>query len=448
MSGTSVPNKSKKNNNTSIEASEVDIALAGSSRLAHDPNEGVVEKELIILQDGTALDLTAHIAAAVKMVIKELQLPLSSLVGVRAQGSGSPVDTRNRACKRSHEMSEDTDSDEESECDPGDENVLGAGVNSQDFATEGLEADELDAQLFGTAEQCDASPALSNSHPAMVDQDTGLQTDGSALSASAVDPDLPPLETSSQNFWPDQKVIDWVRKCVNKKMSTEQQKALTDKYVHDPLLDDIFSPIRLTKTIRNSLNSKLQKDKDGFNFNRNDCEKHLFKGQSLFGLSYAPIMKALSKLLELPENNIAKEARALLGDGLKGMSQGWHEITSARRELVREFVRGDIQPYLYSYEFTHDQFFGGESIDSQVAKAVDEAKKDKAFISRPAFHPASGSRTQSTSSGGFRGKGSFQRGGSNSNRGQPRKYPKKGGKGKGTGKGKSNASTATTGNDK
>ena len=445
MSGPSVQNKSKKKV-SSIEVSEVDLALAGSSQLAHDPNEGVVERELVILQDGTTLDLTAHIAAAVKRVLAEL--PVSSLVGFGTQGSGSSVDTRTRARKRPHEVSEDSDSDE-SECDLGVEDVLGAGVNTQDFATEGLDEDELSAQLFGTADQDAASPALSNSQPVEVEQDTGREMDGSALSTSAVDPDLDPLETSSQNFWPDQKVVDWVRSCVNKKLTTEQQKTINDKYIHDPLLNDIFSPIRLNKSIRNSLNSKSQKDKDGFYFNRNDCEKHLFKGQTLFGLSYAPIMKALSKLLELPDNTIAKEARKMLGDGLKGMSEGWHEITSARRELVREFVRKDIQPYLYSYEFTHNQIFGGESIETQVAKAVEEAKKDKAFIHKPAFRSVSGSRNQTTSQG-FRGKGALSRGGSNSNRGQSQrgKFTKRGGRGKGSGKGKSSASTATSGNDK
>ena len=66
MSGPSVPNKTKKTKVSSIEVKEVDIALAGSSQLASDPSEGVVERELIILQDGTTLDLTAHIASAVK----------------------------------------------------------------------------------------------------------------------------------------------------------------------------------------------------------------------------------------------------------------------------------------------------------------------------------------------------------------------------------------------
>ncbi len=106
-------------------------------------------------------------------------------------------------------------------------------------------------------------------------------------------------------------------------------KALSEKYIHDPSLDDFFSPIRLTKNMRKSLTDKTTTDKDGPYFNRMNCEEHLFKVHSMFGLSNAPIMKALSKLLELPDNSIAKEARSLLGDGLKGMSQGWHEITSA-----------------------------------------------------------------------------------------------------------------------
>ena len=207
---------------------EVDIAFSGSSQLTSDPSEGVVERDLIILQDGTTLDLNAHIAAAVKLfgtaeqkVLAEL--PVSSLVGLGTQGSGPSVDTRTRAIKRPHEMSEDYDSDE-SECDTGVEDVLGAGINSPDYATEGLDVDELSAQLFGTAEQNAASPALSVPQPVVVDQDTGRKVDGSALSTSDVDPDLPPLGISSRNFWPDQKVVDWVRLCVNKKMTIEQQK--------------------------------------------------------------------------------------------------------------------------------------------------------------------------------------------------------------------------------
>ena len=86
---------------------EVDIAFAGSSQLTSDPSEGVVERELIILQDGTTLDLKAHIAAAVKLfgtaeqkVLAEL--PVSSLVGLGTQDSGPSVDTRTRAIKRPH----------------------------------------------------------------------------------------------------------------------------------------------------------------------------------------------------------------------------------------------------------------------------------------------------------------------------------------------------------
>ena len=46
------------------------------------------------------------------------------------------------------------------------------------------------------------------------------------------------------------------------------------------------------------------------------------------------------------ENAIAKEARKLLGDGLKGMSEGWHEITSVSHVLVRELL-GVISNHIY-----------------------------------------------------------------------------------------------------
>ena len=87
------------------------------------------------------------------------------------------------------------------------------------------------------------------------------------------------------------------------------------------------------------MKSKAQKDKDGRDFDRYECEKRLYKGQSLFGLSFAPIMKALTKLEDLLGAN---EARFLLGESIRSMSQGWHEVTYARRELYREFIKRDL----------------------------------------------------------------------------------------------------------
>ena len=77
MSGKKVPNK------VCIEVNEVDQALAGSSRIipsskASDPNGDVVGN-YIILQDGTALDLSAHIA---EQVAKQLATIRASSSGV------------------------------------------------------------------------------------------------------------------------------------------------------------------------------------------------------------------------------------------------------------------------------------------------------------------------------------------------------------------------------
>ena len=213
MSGPTVPKKST-NKSVCIEVNEVDQALAGPAHdhNANDPN-GVVEKELIILQDGTALDLTAAVEKAVNKVLA--RLPLSSFVGVGAQASTPNNGSRNEAVKRPHEISEESetesDNDLESDSEMGD--VLGAGVNNQDLAGAGLGGDELSAQLFGDIDQTVDPPVCPIPQKAVEDR---VPEDGSAL-PTTVDPDLPQLEQVSHNFFPNELVVNWVRGCVDNK---------------------------------------------------------------------------------------------------------------------------------------------------------------------------------------------------------------------------------------
>ena len=357
MSGPSVTPKTRSKN-VSIEVAEVHQALDGTPNKANDPN-GEVLKELLILQDGTALDLTAHIAAAAEIAVNKVlaRLPKSAFVGNGAQAQVPVNEERKKAVKRPHELSDEEESeyddeDSDNESDNGD--VLGAGVNNPNLATAGIGSDELSAQLFSDPEQPEDPPAYPKPQLAVEDQTPKKSVVGAALTIG-LDPDLTPLAKESYNFFPDDRVVAWVRSCIDIKLTAEQTKLITDKYNCEPTHTDLFSPIRITPAIWKQMNSQTQKDSDGKYFVRGECEKHLFRAHTFFGLAYAPIIKALSKLLEIPDSPVAKEARVLLGDSIKLVSQGWHEITYARRELLRELVRSDVQPYLFGYEFTHNQ---------------------------------------------------------------------------------------------
>ena len=408
MSGKKVPNR------VCIEVNEVDQALAGSSRIipsskASDPNGDVVGN-YIILQDGTALDLSAHIAEQVAKQLATFRANDKSASNGSQQGAGIPIDDEN---------SEELNSEEESEDVL--EAVFGTSVNNQEQSLAGIGDNDIDLEELSAIQ-----PSLPISDaPLVIDQNNSNNND--------VDPDLPILEQSSQNFFPSQRVVDWVRKAMNLKLTDEQIKArLETPFIRDPALDDIFSPIKVIKIMRDPMMSKAAADEDGKDFHRSLCERRLYKGQSLFGKSLAPIMKALTKLESVTGSN---EARNLIGEGLIGMSQGWHEITYARRELYRKFVRRDVQPNLYENVPSHSQMFGGESIEGQVTKALAASKEKAQFIIQPQFKSFSHTSKFSSNTKFFRGKGYISRGGSTSNRGHVKKAHR--GKAKGRGKGKS-----------
>ena len=230
---------------------------------------------------------------------------------------------------------------------------------------------------------------------------------------------------------------------MNLKLSTEHVKKVEKSYSYDNSLDDIFSPIKSIKALSDPIKCKATQEADGRDFDRYACEKRLYKGQSLMGLSLAPFMKALTKLEDVPGSS---EARSIFGEGLRVLFEGWHEITYARRELYRCVVKRDIQPHLFANAPTHNQMFGGEFIESQVAKAITASKDKTSFIFTPSFRSTSYNSRSQASSSGFRGNKNSSRGGSNSKRG---KFSGKGrGKGYGKGKGKSNTTANTTQSNK
>ena len=221
-------------NKVTIEVMEIDQALSGPSHKVDSPiASGVVDKDLIILQDGSTLDLNARVAQLLEsqLAIFEQRTAKPSSLRVREQEPASPTGARSQGVKRPNDFSEDSDSEYESEyydLEAGD--VLGAGVNRQDLLEEDLDDDELSAQLFGISKQPDSTKT---STPQQVEIVQGHEQigEGNALpiTTPAVDPDLPIFEEKTQNFFPDQRVVDWVRSRMDKKMSAEQIKVILEK---------------------------------------------------------------------------------------------------------------------------------------------------------------------------------------------------------------------------
>ena len=430
---TDAPNPKK----AGLEAKEVDQALNGSIVIpqcskANDP-KGDVVGTYYILPDGTSLDLTAHVAELVAKELAKHSLP--SFVGVGGKKPASISESQGHgSVKRPHDMMDDSDTEAYSEDDLEFGDVLGAGINNEP-SLPGLGDDDLNGTIVHESSIGCALPGTAQVDP--------LTVPPAAEDQDEIDPDLPSLDENTQNFFPSKRVTNWVRNAMNKKLDNEQIKKFEKAYSHDPSLDDIFSPIKSIKALTDPIKCKATQESDGKDFDRYSCEKRLYKGQSLIGLSLAPMMKALTNLLDVPGSS---EARTIFGDGLRILFEGWNEITYARRELYRCVVKREIQPHLYANAPTHNQMFGGESIESQVAKAITASKDKTSFIFTPSFRSYSYNSRSQASSSGFRGNKSSSRGGSNSKRG---KFAGRGrGKGNGKGKGKSNNTANTTKSDK
>ena len=472
-----MPPKRKKLN---VDDIEVHRALEDS-----DSDQAVIETDLVVLHDGSTIDMTeianrAVARALVKAPSQFSSIPKPSLVelqpqgksgssfvirtqpqvsvinGVQPQGKSGPslvglqgqgsVDnpfdlSDGMTFKPPHELS-DTESDQ-SESDELDD-VIGAGVNSQDDEDESCST--LMDQLFGKsppkAERPGKQPipqqtggkSVPNTDPIPLNPPIGSGT--SEPPTLSVDPDLPSLDNIISNWSPNPLVINWAKNCFDKFMTKDQIKKLEDDFVPDPTIKDLFSPIRSSDRLNKTMQSEATKAKDTFVFNRYDCEKRCFKAQQLMGLSYPPFLEALSSLMNVPG---AGAARNLIGQGLMAVSSAFHEVSYARRELCRSLIKADIVPYLYSFPPTHNQLFGGESIDAQVKNSIEKAKQDGAYIYKP-FKAKSSIQNKSS---GFQNQGKAQNA-SKANR--SKKRGRQAAKGKAKGKSQPKSSTTDTNN--
>ena len=441
-------------------------------------DQGVVITDLIALQDGSTLDLTALCTRVVEKALANREqasshlqgIPKSSLVGLQSMGSagaslvgGQSQDAVNLCggqslgCPSSsfvglqnqgslnnpfdlsegvtmslnppHELS-DSDYDQnsdESELD----DVIGDRVNSQDEDGSNDSVAGLLESCFGKSPTKQQRPSVSLVHPQTGCQPVSntSQTIADPASGSGKsdepplleDPDLPKLDTNVSNWSPSPIVTNWAKTCFDKYMSKEQIKKLEDDFIPDPSIKDLFSPIRSSDRLNKNMQSETTKNKDTFVFNRYECERRCFKSQHLLGLSFAPFIEALSSLMNVPGSGAA---RTLIGQGLMAASSAWHEVSYARRELCRCFIKSDVASQLYKNPPTHNQLFGGESIDEQVKLAIAKAKDEGSYI----FKPSIKKPVINSKSSGFQNRGKAQnaKSGNRSKKGKGRQQRSRG----------------------
>lgn len=421
-------------------------------------SQGVIEKDLYVFPNGSTLDLTDAIQRAVDKRLSQIVPRPSdgsdvSFVGFNSQGNSDPSlvglqekSKVNEQPPQLHSMSEDSNSEQDSEDDEEDEDnledLLGVGVNSRGRKVFFDDNVPQKVDIQNTLND----PTSSNQINSVSHLSNPLSGSESTTSpAAVVDPDLPSHKKRKANFVIDPLVVDWARGNFDYIDSGEQIKTLEEEYIPDPSVQDLFSPIRSSNFLIKAMNTEENKDEDTYYFNRSQCEKSLFKSQQLLSLSYAPFMKALTILKDIPG---ASDARKLIGKGLQAVSTARHEVTFGRRELCRKLVRSDVAPYLFACKPTYKQLFGGESIESQVKLAKEAAKNSQEFIHKRTFKSKSNFSKDNYKKSGFH-KGKYQKNqqsGNRSRQGQGRSFQRRKGNGKGKAKSSSSATKAKTDN--
>ena len=394
-------------------------------------SQGVIEKDLYIMPDGQTVDLTDTIQRAVnKRMLSHVSNPSdfseASLVGLSHQGNsnpslvGLPEQSAVNQQPPQYDLSEDSDSEQssvdESEGDDSDiADVLGVGVNSQAHKASKIIFSNTIPQKGGINTPSSIDPPHSNK----INSNESINSNPSDPPPVAkVDPNLPSAKKKKvSNMTVPLEVADWARENFNHIDPGEQIKIIEENYIHDPSLEDLFSPIRSSKHILKEMNSAANKSEDTTYFDRSACEKHLYKASKLISLSYKPFLEAISQLTNIPS---ASAARNIVGQGLLAISAASHEISFARRELCRKMVRADVFPYLFSNQPTINQLFGGDSIEAQVAQAKVASKNNFDFIhkrkpkaktpyQKTGFQKGKNQKNQQAGNQSRQGQGRFQR---------------------------------------
>ena len=472
-----------------IEDMEVEDALR-TQRVENSSNSNSGHAEQlasseVVLKDGTSLDLTALINASIQsFMAKKLaneQQNISTYDKPGTSGTKRSADVthfKKADNKRLRVLTIDetgqcfqNESESENEYDSEEDNdssissIFGAQINSVDRSlftgkrvashderSEMLESpsrDQSKAQDHDERSESLASPSRGSSLRAKsTDKESSHLTTAQGLDNvqkkgevnindnDDLDKDLYIPSKSSPNWNPPAGILKWANKTFDYEWDSDQVKEYESKYVAPKEYTHLFTPIPLTKAMDQALNSQYTKDTD-FIFNRRETERFLFRASRDICASYGPFFQVLALL---GEKGNCKYERAILSEGVLGIASAMNKITRARRELLRRYFKLDVAKVLYTYDPSHSQFFGGNSLDERVKEAKELASAQSNLFFRPKPKTTKSYSKPYTKSSGFQ---------QNQNNQQKTQYKGRQSRGRGRrGKGKSQNSSATASNSK
>ena len=425
---------------------EVDTALhtLKTTDHSHPPRSAAsVSEQLaastIHLTDGSTLDITALINASLESilakkgassqtgVVNNFDMPGPS--GVKRVADPNDFVAKRRRPSETEEADDDDDDDEETDCTASDEDeseilshVIGDRVNPMEAAKlqtlQSSRHGRIDEWSFDGSSTDPSRSVVLNLQSQDIARDRNL--DDRSSEVSSVPPSQVPLlhsndpsaaERSAPAHIPEAQVIDeglhvpkkkvtnwtpsvgilnWANLTFDEEWSADQVKEYEDKYVPSKEYRHLFTPIPLSKTLEDWLGSQSTKDFD-YLFNRRETERLLFRGSRDICASYGPLVEVLDLL---GKRGDCKDERIILSEGILGIASALLKITRARRELVRRFFKLDISKTLYSFDPSHEQFFGGSSLGERVKQAqeVVTARNSMFFLPQKKSFPNKGSK--------------------------------------------------------
>ena len=156
--------------------------------------------------------------------------------------------------------------------------------------------------------------------------------------------DLPILGGKEESNWkPGEKVWSWFTKVADIELKKEHLNEINEKYKHEEIFNEHFSPPLIPKPLWNGVKST------------GDISRHraLFFTQDCLYSSLKPLLT----LLEISDNRDHKE---MLTNAIQLICSSNLQLNRFRRSMVGSLVNKDIKKSIFSAPVSHNSLFGGD----------------------------------------------------------------------------------------
>lgn len=190
-------------------------------------------------------------------------------------------------------------------------------------------------------------------------------------------------ERPPKNWNPHPAVVSWAKLVIDKVEWTDvERKALATDYSPDPADDHLFTAVPAPPGLLKAIKDPLTWERD-YLFKRAETERLLLEANKDLVAGYRPLLEVLSLTKDVEG---LETIRVLLSKVFMSMASSSSYITRGRRELGRRFVPLETAPSLFSNKPSHHSWFGFESVDAAVQKAVEAKNVNKDLVRLPQRH--------------------------------------------------------------